>query len=73
MGGFFYRFHPDDFRTASLYGAYEALADWPYDYDELEPITHDRMGLRHLRLRREQPFEALVPNRIPCRHSTRIR
>ena len=38
MGGFFYRFHPDDFRMASLYGEYEALADWPYDYDELEPF-----------------------------------
>jgi len=37
MGGFFYRFHPDDFRMASLYGDYEALADWPYDYDALEP------------------------------------
>lgn len=37
MGGFFYRFHPDDFRMASLHGGYEALADWPYDYDELEP------------------------------------
>jgi choline dehydrogenase-like flavoprotein len=36
MGGFFYRFHPDDFRMASLFGEYEALADWPYDYDELE-------------------------------------
>jgi choline dehydrogenase-like flavoprotein len=38
MGGFFYRFHPDDFRMANLYSGYEALADWPYDYDELEPF-----------------------------------
>jgi choline dehydrogenase-like flavoprotein len=37
MGGYFYRFHPDDFRMRSLYGSYEALADWPYGYDELEP------------------------------------
>lgn len=37
MGGYFYRFHPDDFRMQSLYGSYEALADWPYGYDELEP------------------------------------
>jgi choline dehydrogenase-like flavoprotein len=37
MGGFFYRFHPDDFRMASRYGDYEAVADWPYGYDELEP------------------------------------
>lgn len=37
MGAYFYRFHPDDFRMASLYGSYEALADWPYSYDEMEP------------------------------------
>jgi len=37
MGGFFFRFHPDDFRMAALFGEYEALADWPYDYEELEP------------------------------------
>ncbi len=37
MGGYYYRFHPDDFRMRSLYGDFEALADWPYDYDELEP------------------------------------
>ncbi|MGH9346907.1 MAG: GMC family oxidoreductase [Vicinamibacterales bacterium] len=37
MGGFFYRFHPDDFRMASRYGTYHAVADWPYDYDALEP------------------------------------
>ena len=38
MGGYFYRFHPDDFRMASRYGAYEAHADWPYSYDDLEPF-----------------------------------
>jgi len=38
MGGFFYRFHPADFRMASLYGPYETLADWPFDYAELEPF-----------------------------------
>jgi choline dehydrogenase-like flavoprotein len=37
MGGYFYRFQPADFRMESLYGSYEALADWPYGYDELEP------------------------------------
>ena len=37
MGGYFYRFHPADFRMASLHGPYENLADWPYGYDELEP------------------------------------
>ena len=37
MGGFLYRFHPDDFRMQSRFGAYEELADWPYDYNELEP------------------------------------
>src|ERR1700722_829009 len=38
MGGFFYRFHPDDFRMGSLFGRYEGLTDWPYDYDDLEPF-----------------------------------
>ncbi len=38
MGGYFYRFHPDDFRMIRRAGAYEALADWPYGYDELEPF-----------------------------------
>jgi len=37
MGGFLYRFHPDDFRMRSRFGAYASLADWPYSYDELEP------------------------------------
>src|SRR5215216_4730641 len=37
MGGFLYRFHPDDFHMGSRYGSYEAIADWPYSYDDLEP------------------------------------
>src|SRR5438094_4929113 len=37
MGGYFYRFHPDDFRMRSRFGAYLSIADWPYDYAELEP------------------------------------
>lgn len=37
MAGYFFRFHPDDFRLESAYGSYEAIADWPYGYDELEP------------------------------------
>ncbi|HEX2831669.1 MAG TPA: GMC family oxidoreductase [Thermoanaerobaculia bacterium] len=37
MGGYFYRFHPDDFRMRSRFGDYLSLADWPYDYAELEP------------------------------------
>lgn len=37
MGGYFYRFHPDDFRMRSRFGDYLGLADWPYDYAELEP------------------------------------
>jgi choline dehydrogenase-like flavoprotein len=35
-GGHLYRFHPDDFRLRSRFGAYAAIEDWPYDYDELE-------------------------------------
>ncbi|MGD2115067.1 MAG: GMC family oxidoreductase [Acidobacteriota bacterium] len=41
MGAYLYRFHPDDFRMRSRFGAREelggALEDWPYGYDELEP------------------------------------
>ena len=35
-----WRFHPDDFRMASVYGVPEgsALADWPISYDELAPF-----------------------------------
>jgi choline dehydrogenase-like flavoprotein len=35
-----WRFHPDDFRMASLYGVPEgsALADWPISYDDLAPF-----------------------------------
>ncbi len=38
MGGYFYRFHPDDFRMRSRFGDYEELEDWPFSYDELEPF-----------------------------------
>jgi choline dehydrogenase-like flavoprotein len=36
-----WRFRPEDFRMASLYGVPEgsALADWPITYDDLEPFT----------------------------------
>lgn len=37
MGGYFYRFHPDDFRMRSRFGPYLSIADWPYGYEELEP------------------------------------
>ena len=39
-----WRFHPDDFRMASLYGVPEgsALADWPIGYDDLAPF-YDRV------------------------------
>lgn len=35
-----WRFHPDDFRMASVYGVPEgsSLADWPLSYDELAPF-----------------------------------
>ncbi len=38
MGGTLLRFHPDDFRMRSRFGGFEALADWPYGYDDLEPF-----------------------------------
>jgi choline dehydrogenase-like flavoprotein len=37
MGGRLLRFHPDDFRLAERHGAFEEIADWPYDYASLEP------------------------------------
>jgi choline dehydrogenase-like flavoprotein len=37
MGGYLYRFHPDDLRLASRCGEHEEVADWPYTYEELEP------------------------------------
>ncbi|MEM9555450.1 MAG: GMC family oxidoreductase [Acidobacteriota bacterium] len=37
MGGYLYRFHPDEMALASRCGSYEAIVDWPYGYDELEP------------------------------------
>lgn len=38
-GGLAWRFHPKDFRMASIYGRPEgsSLTDWPFSYDELEP------------------------------------
>ncbi|MDX3925889.1 MAG: GMC family oxidoreductase [Shinella sp.] len=38
-GGLAWRFHPSDFRMASIYGVPEgsSLTDWPFSYDELEP------------------------------------
>lgn len=37
MGGYIYRFHPDDFRLRSRFGEFESIADWPYRYEDLEP------------------------------------
>lgn len=52
MGGYFYRFHAQDFRMASLFGAAaEAsddeleLADWPLGYEHLEPWYGRAEGL----------------------------
>ncbi|MEM7354112.1 MAG: GMC family oxidoreductase [Acidobacteriota bacterium] len=41
MGGYFYRFHRDDFRMRQRFGAKPLdtveLVDWPYSYEDLEP------------------------------------
>ena len=39
MSGYFHRLKPQDFRLLSEFGSIEGanLADWPIDYDELEP------------------------------------
>ena len=38
MGGYFYRFLPDDFRMRTRFGDFEELADWPFSYEDLEPF-----------------------------------
>lgn len=51
MGGYFYRFHPDDLRMRSRFGDYEELADWPYDYAALEPwyaVAEQEVGVSGL-------------------------
>ncbi|MEM9291053.1 MAG: GMC family oxidoreductase [Acidobacteriota bacterium] len=58
MGGYFYRFHPDDFRMRERFGAVEELADWPYSYAELEPYycrAEQEVGVSGLG--GETPFE----------------
>lgn len=39
MSGFFFRFHPDDFRIVSEHGPIHGstVTDWPFDYDTLAP------------------------------------
>ncbi|MBY0493281.1 MAG: GMC family oxidoreductase [Cyanobacteria bacterium] len=37
MGGCLYRFHEADFELRSRFGQFEAVADWPYTYADLEP------------------------------------
>ncbi len=67
-----WRFHPLDFRMASTYGvpAGSSLADWPIDYDDLEPYYEAiewEMGVSGgppsatMPARREYPMEALPP------------
>ena len=67
-----WRFMPQDFRMASIYGVPEgsSLADWPLDYDELAPyyeqvewqlgVCGDHRGMTHLPdYRRPYPMPAL--------------
>ncbi len=37
MGGSFHRFRPGDFRLRTLCGSFEAIEDWPYGYEAIEP------------------------------------
>jgi choline dehydrogenase-like flavoprotein len=37
MGACLYRFAPCDFQARTQFGDYEAVVDWPYSYDDLEP------------------------------------
>lgn len=64
-GGLAWRFLPDDFRMATVYGAPEgsSLVDWPIGYEDLEPwygraereigVSGDGRGGPHAPLRRE--------------------
>ncbi len=48
FGGMAWRFMAQDFRMASTYGvpAGSSLADWPINYDDLEPFYERGMGDR---------------------------
>jgi choline dehydrogenase-like flavoprotein len=37
MGGFMYRFAPEDFRSVSEFGPHEQACDWPFSYEDYEP------------------------------------
>lgn len=56
MGGYFYRFHPDDFRMRSRFGEYLALADWPYGYDELAPYYAEAERMMGVSTLKAHPF-----------------
>ncbi|KAB0677542.1 GMC family oxidoreductase [Aureimonas leprariae] len=79
-GGLAWRFHPDDFRMASLYGrpAASSLTDWPFGYDELEPwyeraeqeigVSGDGSGDRNGGpRRRDYPMPPVAANRTTAR------
>ncbi len=44
MSGFFFRFHPEDFRLVSTFGPIpeSTVIDWPFTYDDLAPY-YDRV------------------------------
>ncbi|HEY0142861.1 MAG TPA: GMC family oxidoreductase [Thermoanaerobaculia bacterium] len=56
MGGYFYRFHPDDLRMRSRFGEYLEIADWPYGYDELAPYYAEAERMMGVSVLEAHPF-----------------
>jgi len=78
MSAYFHRMKPNDFKSRSLYGKVENanMADWPIDYDELEPFytkVENVVGVSGIvkphkflepRSTSDYPFPPLVTNKI---------
>jgi choline dehydrogenase-like flavoprotein len=48
MGGFMYRFGPEDFRSVTEFGAHWEAVDWPVGYEDFEPwyeLAEDELGI----------------------------
>lgn len=54
------RFHPSDFRLRSLYGV---GADWPFDYDELEPYYGEAEAI--MAISGDERMGAVLPRSTP--------
>lgn len=78
MSAYFHRMKPNDFKSLSVFGNIENanIADWPIDYDELEPYytkVEETVGVSGVvtphkflepRSTKDYPFPPLVTNKI---------